>query len=186
MTKRTVPFLFFVAVFGMSLLSVPDISGTEANAECEPSPMNEPTKNYEVYDGYFVRNTFKPEEGKDYAVGVLTSEDDFGKIFGIARVMWSRQKFIPEDFYRTGMILYFIEWGSTPWEYHVFLVEKSEKTAIVSLTRTGEPSETALFAPSLIVGVDREEFEGIESVQFRIMKSPISSEAPIIFSADLK
>ena len=108
---------------------------------------------FETFKPYFVLNTIKPEKGKNSKFGVCTTMEQFESLFHPAALMFRKQKFVAQDYFNDHVILYWIEWGSTPWEYTVQSVEQSNSGLVVKYTREGEPSDTAQFAPILLVGV---------------------------------
>lgn len=124
---------------------------------------------FETFNSYFVLNTIKPEKGKDCKFGVCTTREQFDAMFHPAAIMFAKQKFVAQDYFNDHAILYWIEWGNTPWEYAVQSVEQSDSGLVVKYTRQGEPSETAYFAPILLVGVKKTALSADGNVAFQLI-----------------
>ena len=123
---------------------------------------------FETCNSYFVLNTIKPEKGKDCKFGVCTTMEQFESLFHPAAVMFRKQKFVAQDYFNDHVILYWVEWGNTPWQYTVQSVEQDDSELVVKYTRQGEPSETAQFAPILLVGVKKTALSADGKVAFQL------------------
>ena len=123
---------------------------------------------FETFDSYFVINKIKPEKGKDCMFGVCTTREQFDAMFHPAAIMFAKQKFVAQDYFNDHAILYWIEWGNTPWDYDVQSVEQSDSGLVVKYTRQGEPSDTAYFAPILLVGVKKTALSADGKVAFQL------------------
>lgn len=123
---------------------------------------------FETFNSYFVLNTIKPEKGKDFKFGVCTTREQFDALFHPAAIMFAKQKFVAQDYFKDNAILYWIEWGNTPWQYTVQSIEQSDSGLVVKYTRQGEPSETAYFAPILLVGVKKTALSADGKVAFQL------------------
>ena len=123
---------------------------------------------FETFDSYFVLNTIKPEKGKNTMFGVCTTNEQFDAMFHPAAIMFAKQKFVPDDYFKDHAILYWIEWGNTPWLYTVQSVEQTDSGLVVKYTREGEPSETAYFASPLLVGVKKTALSADGKVAFQL------------------
>lgn len=125
---------------------------------------------FETFNSYFVLNTIKPEKGKDCKFGVCTTREQFDAMFHPAAIMFAKQKFVAQDYFNDHAILYWIEWGNTPWQYTVQSVEQGDSGLVVKYTREGEPSETAYFAPILLVGVKKTALSANGKVTFQLKR----------------
>lgn len=125
---------------------------------------------FETFKPYFVLNTIKPEKGKTSKFGVCTTMEQFESLFHSAAVMFfsRKQKFVAQDYFNDHVILYWVEWGNTPWQYTVQSVEQSDSGLLVKYSRQGEPSETAYFAPILLVGVKKTALSADGKVAFQL------------------
>lgn len=123
---------------------------------------------FETFNSYFVLNTIKPERGKNCKFGVCTTAKQFESLFHPAPLMFTKQKFVKPEYFNEYAILYWIEWGNTPWQYTVQSVEQSDSGLVVKYTRQGEPSETAQFAPILLVGVKKTALAADGNVAFQL------------------
>ncbi|MBQ6615691.1 MAG: hypothetical protein IJH67_04910 [Thermoguttaceae bacterium] len=126
---------------------------------------------FETFKPYFVLNTIKPEKGKTSKFGVCTTMEQFESLFHPAAVMFfsRKQKFVAQDYFNDHVILYWVEWGNTPWQYTVQSVEQSDSGLLVKYSRQGEPSETAYFAPILLVGVKKTALSADGNVAFQLI-----------------
>ena len=126
---------------------------------------------FETFDSYFVLNTIRPEEGGNCKFGICTTNEQFEALFHPAAVMFSKQKFIDPDYFNDHVILYWIEWGNTPWDYTVESVKRGQNGLVVQYTREGAPAESAFFSPHLLVGVEKTALANGREVTFhRIVK----------------
>ena len=110
---------------------------------------------FETFDSYFVLNTIRPEKGQNCKCGICTTHEQFEALFHPAAVMFSKQKFIDPDYFNDHVILYWIEWCNTPWDYTVESVKPGPNGLVVQYTREGVSSESAFFSPHLLVGVKK-------------------------------
>ncbi len=123
---------------------------------------------FETFTSYFVLNTIKPEKDKNSKFGVCKTNEQFDAMFHLAAIMFAKQKFVPQDYFKDHAILYWIEWGNTPWQYTVQSIEQSNSGLVVKYTREGVPSETAYFAPILLVGVKKTALAADGKVAFQL------------------
>ncbi len=110
---------------------------------------------FETFDSYFVLNTIRPEKDQNCKSGICTTCEQFDALFHPAAVMFSKQKFVQPDYFNDHVILFWIEWGNTPWDYTVESVKPGQNGLVVQYTREGVPSESAFFSPHLLVGVEK-------------------------------
>lgn len=123
---------------------------------------------FETFKSYFVLNTIHPEKGQNCKCGICTTHEQFEALFHPAAVMFSRQKFIDPDYFNDHVILYWIEWGNTPWDYEVKSVMPGQNGLVVQYTRQGEPSNSAFFSPHLLVGVEKTALANGGEVTFQL------------------
>ncbi len=109
---------------------------------------------FQTINQYFVKNTVHPEAGKTERQGVCSSQAEFDALFGPAALNQENQ-FLPDDFFSHSFILYYIQWGDTPWEYHVEGLTSTPDGLHLRISRTGEPSPNASFASCLLLGIDK-------------------------------
>ena len=121
---------------------------------------------YGVVENYFLKNTIQPAEGENTVFGIIHTSTDFNVHFGPAAVMWRNQKFLPKNFFESHALLFFAEWGNTPWQYEIQSVTRENSVLKVRYTRTGEPSPLATFSPSLLVSVPKNVAETEVTVLF--------------------
>ena len=121
-------------------------------------------------ENYFVKNTVKPPKGQDWTTGIAKTQEEFDAVFGPARVM-GPQKFLPEDVFDTKAIVYFIQWGNTPWEFKVRSLVKENGILRITYQRTGTPSPSAQFAVPLMLCVDKEVVADNPKVEVKLEKA---------------
>ncbi|MDO4569654.1 MAG: DUF1080 domain-containing protein [Planctomycetia bacterium] len=109
----------------------------------------------EIAPSYFLKNTVEPLEGGATRVGILRSQKEFDSFFGAAAVMIPNQKFLPENFFEENAILFFAEWGNTPWEYEIVKTEKVGATLKVFYRKSGTSSDSATYSPFFMLGVSK-------------------------------
>ncbi len=137
-----------------------DTALLQANSEI-PAPVE-----YEIIENYFVVNTVKPEEGKSSLSGKCDSMEQFNEMFHPAAVMWKNQKFLPEDYFETHAVVYFIQWGNTPWQYSVESVLGNNERLVIEYTQSGSASESATFSPCLLIGVNKSAVKSNPAIEF--------------------
>lgn len=121
---------------------------------------------YEKVENYFVSNKIEPEKDSSCRQGICTTKNQFDEIFHPAAVMWRNQKFLPQNYFDTHAVVYWIEWGNTPWQYTVKSVIAKGKTLQVRYSKQGEASDTAFFSPSLVIGIEKSALKDIEKIEF--------------------
>ncbi|MDO4551251.1 MAG: hypothetical protein Q4C96_08385 [Planctomycetia bacterium] len=110
----------------------------------------------EIPESYFLKNTVTPQENSSSRTGILRTQKEFDTFFGPAAVMNPNQKFLPENFFEKNAILFFAQWGNTPWEYEIVKATKNGTAIKILYRRTGTPCETATFSPFFMLGVSKE------------------------------
>ena len=158
---------WYFAAAGLALLGGAFSCGGLSAEEGESGPGAEREAAYDRYEyPYFVKNTVSPPEGESVLALSIGSKEEFDEVFGIGMVMGKAPRLIERDYFKTHTIFAFIEWGNTPWEYTVRKGGKTGRTLVFKVSRSGEASRSATFAPRLILGVDRNELDGVNEVIF--------------------
>lgn len=108
---------------------------------------------YDVHDGHFVKNTYKPKGDSNYLA--ISDRDSFDNVFGIGRVI-GRQNFVPQDAFEKKMVVAVIKRGNAITQYKVEDVRADGKTLIVRYTaKAGQANPAATFASPMIVSVNK-------------------------------
>ena len=114
---------------------------------------------FDTYSGYFVSNKFEPDAKQSFVV--ISSQEDFDHVFGVAFVMQDKSHRLPEDAFKSNLVLAVIKRGNAFWEYKVqsVVVEKGMAQLRYAVASKATPETT--FACPLIVSVPRGEYKGV-------------------------
>ncbi len=124
----------------------------------------EPTKlTFDTYSGYFVSNQFEPMARKSFVV--ISDQEQFDKVFGVAFVMGDKSHRLPKDAFKSLMVIAAIKRGRAMWEYKVEGVTIKDGVAELRYTTTATKSDTATFACPLIVSIPKGEYKVIQFVE---------------------
>ena len=176
-------FWLLTAVFAAACLAM-CADGQKAFAENGDEPVNLEFDRY--VHPYFVLNTVEPAPKSSTRTGVAANAEEFAALFGIGRVMGPRPKEIPDGYFDSHKVVYFIEWGKVPWDYQVKEAAVRNGVLVVKCTKDGKPSEAATFAPHIIIGFEGKALEGVKKVSFEFLSANAAEGAkPEIVSADL-
>ena len=105
----------------------------------------EPAKlSFDTYSGYFVSNKFEPDAAESFVV--ITSRQQFDKVFGVAFVMGDKSHRLPKDAFKSNIVLAAIKRGKAVWEYKVAGVTVDNGLVNLRYTATSKKSDTATFA----------------------------------------
>ncbi len=138
----------------------------------------EPAKlSFDTYSGYFVSNKFEPDAAESFVV--ITSQEQFDKVFGVAFVMGDKSHRLPKDAFKSNIVLAAIKRGKAVWEYKVDGVTLGNGLVNLRYTATSRKSDSATFACPLIVSIPKGDYK---EIQFwdggkTVKKVKVSSEA---------
>ena len=127
------------------------------------SAADAPQLKFDTYSGYFVSNKFEPDAKQSFAV--LTSQDEFDKVFGSAFVMRDKSHRLPKDAFRSLIVVAPIKRGMATWEFKVESVQNVNGVVELKYTATSKPSPTASFAVPLIVSIPAGDYKAIQFVE---------------------
>lgn len=118
---------------------------------------------YDVHNGHFVKNTFKPKGDSAYLA--FTSRDSFDRVFGTGAIM-AKQKFVPQDAFDKKMVVAVIKRGHAVTRYKVEDVRADDKTLTVHYTTSsGQVNPNATFASPLIVSVKKAKYDTVVFIE---------------------
>ena len=121
----------------------------------------EPAKlSFDTYSGYFVSNKFEPDAAESFVV--ITSRQQFDKVFGVAFVMGDKSHRLPKDAFKSNIVLAAIKRGKAVWEYKVAGVTVDNGLVNLRYTATSKKSDTATFACPLIVSIPKGDYAAIQ------------------------
>jgi hypothetical protein len=118
---------------------------------------------FDTYSGYFVSNKFAPNAAESCVV--ITGQEQFNKVFGVAFVMRDKSHRLPKDAFKSLMVVAAIKRGSAVVEYKVEGVTIKDGVAELRYTTTSKKSGTATFACPLIVSIPKGEYKAVQFVE---------------------
>jgi len=123
----------------------------------------ETTLAFDTYSGYFVANTFEPDAAESFVV--ITSQEQFDKVFGSAYVMGDKSHRLPKDAFESHIVLAAVKRGKAMWAYKVEQAALTDGTVELKYTATSTPSDSASFACPLIVSVPKGAYKAVGFVE---------------------
>jgi hypothetical protein len=130
----------------------------------QPSSAAEPAKlAFDTYSGYFVSNKFEPDAGESFVV--ITDQEQFDKVFGVAFVMGDKSHRLPKDAFKSVMVVAAIKRGSAVVEYKVASVTEAKGVVELRYATTSTKSDTATFACPLIVSIPKGDYKAVQFVE---------------------
>lgn len=136
----------------------------------------EPTKlAFDTYSGYFVSNKFEPKAAESFVV--LTSQEQFDKVFGVAMVMGDKSHRLAKNAFASNLVLAAIKRGDRVWEFKVEGVTVKKDVVEVRYTPTSKKSDSATFACPMILSIPAGNYKAVEFVENGkvVKKMPIPS-----------
>jgi len=118
---------------------------------------------FDTYSGYFVSNKFEPNAAESFVV--ITDQEQFDKVFGVAFVMRDTSHRLPKDAFKSLMVVAAIKRGSAVVEYKVDGVTVKDGVVELRYTTTSKKSDTATFACPLIVSIPKGEYKAVQFVE---------------------
>ena len=111
---------------------------------------------FDTYSGYFVSNRFEPGAKESFVV--ISSQEDFDQVFGVAFVMQDRSHRLPKDAFKSNLVVAVIKRGNAFWEYKVEGVTVEKGVIQLRYTVTSKATPETTFACPLIVSIPRGEY----------------------------
>lgn len=116
-----------------------------------PEPQTVQSVPFRELNNYFVRNHFSPEGSQE----VMTSQDDFAKIFGMAAFMGPKGRPTPIDFEQELVLAVIAPPLKQACSFAVREVVKGERSLVFRYTQTfGEPL-TYTIRPCLLIAIPK-------------------------------
>ena len=138
---------------------------------------------FDTYSGYFVANTFEPDAAESFVV--ITSQEQFDKVFGAAYVMGDKSHRLPKDAFKSNIVLAVVKRGKATWEYKVQQATLNDGTVELKYAATSKPSDPASFACPLIVSVPKGSYKAIQFVENGQPAKKLEMENPATAPANL-
>jgi len=133
--------------------------GPVAYRNIKIAPLPQPV-DYDVHDGYFVHNTFEPDQAESFVV--LRDQAAFDRVFGVGMVMGDQaHRLPPANPFVTRQVIAAIKRGKALWAYEVKSVTLASGVLTVDYTATAQPDEQAEFACPLILSVPKGDYAAV-------------------------
>ncbi len=119
---------------------------------------------YDVHSGYFESN--KSGLTGDSSYLAFSSQKAFDAVFGVARVMGDKPRFLPKDAFDAKVVVAVVKRGKSVYDYKVEKVTNDD--GVLTLQFTAAPQEssaTATFATPLIVSVDKGKYDSVAFIE---------------------
>ena len=154
-----------------------------SSAAAQSALAAEPAKlQYDVYSGYFVSNKFEPDAAESFVV--LADQEQFDKVFGAAFVMRDRSHRLPQEAFKSLLVIAPIKRGNAVWDYKVAGVTEANGVVELKYTTTSTKSDTATFACPLIVSVPKGRYTAIRFVENEKEVKTLNMPVPFVMLPD--
>jgi hypothetical protein len=118
---------------------------------------------FDTFSGYFVSNKFEPDAAESFVV--IRDRGQFDKIFGTAMVMGDQSHRLPDDAFKSNIVLAAIKRGGAVWKFNVQGISATDGLVELRYTATATKSRTATFACPLVVSIPQGAFAAIQFVE---------------------
>lgn len=118
---------------------------------------------FDTYSGYFVSNKFEPKAAESFVV--IHDQEQFDKVFGVAFVMRDKSHRLPQDAFKSKMVVAAVKRGNAVTEFKVEGVTEAKGVVELRYTTTAKKAGTAIFASPLIVSIPKGEYKVIRFVE---------------------
>ncbi len=118
---------------------------------------------FDTYSGYFVSSKFEPKAAASFVV--IHDQERFSMVFGVAMVMRDKHHRLPEDAFKSLMVIAAIKRGNALMEYKVESVTEAKGVVELKYTTTEKKSDSTTFACPLIVSIPKGEYKAIQFVE---------------------
>jgi hypothetical protein len=134
-----------------SLWATEDVAETDGNLA------------FDTYSGYFVSNKFEPDAAHSFVV--VTDQDRFDEVFGVAFVMNDKAHRLPKDAFKTLMVIATIKRGNAFWEYKVEGVTEDQGVVRLRYKATSKKTPATTYSCPLIVSVPKDKYKAVEFIE---------------------
>jgi len=122
-----------------------------------------PTLPHDTYSGYFVSNKFEPKVAQSFVV--LTDQDRFDEVFGVAFVMNDKSHRLPKDAFNTLMVIAVIKRGHAFWRYKLEPVIVEDGVVQLRYRAMSKKTPARTFSCPLIVSVPKGKYKAVEFIE---------------------
>jgi hypothetical protein len=118
---------------------------------------------FDTYSGYFVSNKFEPDAGASFVV--INDQAGFDEVFGVAMVMQDKSHRLPDEPFKSNMVVAAIKRGKANCEYKVESVTVEKGVIRLQYTVTSEATPDTTFACPLIVSVPKGDYKAVVFIE---------------------
>jgi type II secretion system protein G len=140
-----------------------DVRSFKTSSAVTPTRTTGAKLTFDTYSGYFVSNKFEPNAADSFVV--ITDQDHFDEVFGVAFVMGDKSHRLPKDAFKSAMVIAPIKRGKSLWDFKVERVTEAKGMVELRYTTTEKKSDTATFASPLIVAIPKGKYTGVQFVE---------------------
>lgn len=139
---------------------------------------------FDTHNGYFVSNKFEPQQTESFVV--LQDQKAFDEVFGVAMedalVMADRPHRLPDDAFKSKVVVAAIKRGKAVWKFKVNDVTLDAGVLSVRYTATSTRNDATEFACPLIVSVPKGNYAAVEFVEDgkSVKKIALKQAAPVL------
>jgi hypothetical protein len=117
----------------------------------------------DTYSGYFVSNKFEPNAAESFVV--ITNQEQFDNVFGVAMVMGDKSHRLPPDAFKSNIVLAVIKRGNAVWDFKVEGAAVNEGLVTLRYSATKKLSNTAAFNSPLIASIPKGNYKAVQFVE---------------------
>jgi len=118
---------------------------------------------FDTYSGYSVSNKFEPNAAESFVV--ISDQEHSDKAFRVAFAMRDKSHRLPNDAFKSLMVVAAIKRGGAVVKYKVKEVTVKDGVVELRYTTTSKKSNSAAFACPLIVSIPRDRYSAIQFVE---------------------
>lgn len=136
---------------------------------------------FDTYSGYFVSNKFEPDAAESFLV--ISDQGQFDKVFGVAMAMGDKSHRLPNDAFKSNIVLAAIKRGAAVWEFKVEGATLKDDVFELRYTTTEKKSQSATFACPLIVSIPKGQYMAVRFVENGRVAKNVAADNPPAQSA---
>ena len=118
---------------------------------------------FDTYSGYFVSNKFEPNAAESFVV--ITDQEQFDKVFGVAMVMGDKSHRLPKDIFKANIVLAAVKRGKAVWDFKVECVTVKDGVVELRYSAKSKESDSANFACPLVVSIPKGKYGAVRFVE---------------------
>jgi hypothetical protein len=126
-------------------------------------PGEETKLPFDTYSGYFVSNQFEPDAAASFVV--ISSQEQFDQVFGVAFVMRDKSHRLPKDAFSGNLVLTVIKRGNAFCEFKVKNATVEQEVVKLRYATTSKVTPGTTFACPLIVSVPKGKYKAVVFIE---------------------